>query len=215
MSAAVQQPPQSKVSKGRDTGIRTLVRKIRRETGRRVPDCDPVGPGKTAHVLIVLRDPGDANGGALRTGVLSPTKNDDATARNLRVLMRRAGLLESVCLFWNAVPWDLERRNPTAADKRRGASYLRALLGELRSLKVVVASGTDAQEVCDLAAIRSVPVLRVCHPSNRGLSGGTAGARASRIEDYIDKLKDAARMAGAARMATQMATQDPGDSAGR
>lgn len=106
----------------RDAAIRRPVRRIRRQTGRSVPDVDPDGPGDGARVLMVLRDPAEL--GALTTGYLSPTKNTDATARNQKRLMREAGLREEVCLFWNAVPWDLLGANPTAADKRRGAAYL-------------------------------------------------------------------------------------------
>jgi hypothetical protein len=174
----------------RDDRIRRLVTRVRRQTGRAVPHVDPDGPGDAARVLILLQDPGEL--GALRTGYLSPTKNNDATALNQKRLMRDAGLREEVCLFWNAVPWDLKGQNPTAADKRSGATYLAELIGLLRHLRAIVACGTIAHEVCDLAEVEA---LRVCHPSDRGLSGHIRGARPRREADYRRRLAEAAALA--------------------
>ena len=141
----------------------------------------------------MLRDPGNSDGGALRTGFVSPWTNNDATARNEKRLISAAGLARTACLFWNAIPWDLEGRDPSAADKERGAVYLKALIALLPKLRAIVACGNEAQEVCRRAGLTDF--LATCHPGNRGLSGGVAGARASREADFIQKMRIAARRA--------------------
>jgi uracil-DNA glycosylase len=174
----------------RDAAVRALVRRIRRKTRRRVPDIDPCGPGATARVLMLLSDPGE--GGALRTGYLSPMRNTDPTARNQARLMAEAGLSPDVCVFWNGIPWDLEGRKPTAADKERGAAYLVEMVNRLPNRRAVVAAGRVAQDVCARAGIAFIPVP---HPSNRGLSGGVRGARRAREAEHRRGLKRAAQLA--------------------
>jgi hypothetical protein len=138
---------------------------------------------------MLLSDPGE--GGALRTGYLSPTKNTDPTARNQARLMAEAGLSPDVCVFWNGIPWDLEGRKPTAADEERGAAYLVEIFELLRS-PVVVAAGRVAQDVCRRAGIAFIAVP---HPSNRGLSGGVRGARGAREAEHRRGLKRPAKLA--------------------
>lgn len=175
---------------GGDAAISGLVERIREETHRRVPDIDPDGPGADSPVLILLSDPGE--GGALKTGYLSPTKNSDPTAHNQSRLMREAGLSQSVCLFWNGIPYDLEGRDPKASDVTRGSIYLKQMIALLPDLRAVVAAGNVAQDVCRRAG---VDAINVCHPSNRGLSGGVRGARPRREKEYRDGLQRAARFA--------------------
>lgn len=139
---------------------------------------------------MLLSDPGE--GGALKTGYLSPTKNSDPTANNQTRLMREAGLAEAVCVFWNGIPYDLEGQEPKAPDLNCGARYLREMIALLPQLRAVVAAGDVAQDVCRRARVEAIAV---CHPSNRGLSGGVAGARRQREEDYRDGLRRAARLA--------------------
>lgn len=109
--------------------INALVERIRLEKGCRCPDIDPDGPGSAARVVMVLLTPGPADGGATMTNVLSPTKNWDQTALNLRAMMAEAGLSEDICVFWNAVPWSLDRRrDPSTAELSDGAAYLKDFL---------------------------------------------------------------------------------------
>lgn len=93
----------------RHAQIQALVRRIRSETGRAVPDVDPDGPGVTAHVLVVLSDPGRL--GALTTNYLSLTNPDETTLNQIR-LFAEAGLPTDCCTWWNGVPWDLEGEPP-------------------------------------------------------------------------------------------------------
>lgn len=135
---------------------------------------------------MVLRDPGRL--GALKTNILSPTKNSDVTAKNTRWLMAEAGLSVHDCLFWNAVPWDLQDKDPRVADKQRGAAYLNELL-KLLDKPSVVACGNIAHEVCDIAG---VDAIKICHPSGQGLSSGPRGSRPKNIAAHVAGLKRAA-----------------------
>ena len=103
--------------------------------------------------------------------------------------MEEAGLTERVCLFWNAVPWDLGGRNPRVEDLRGGARYLKELVRLLPDLRVVVALGAHAQRACLMAQIDAIPVH---HPGNQGLSGGTPGARGRRWAEVRDGFARAA-----------------------
>jgi hypothetical protein len=103
-------------------------------------------------------------------GVLSPTKCDDPTARNLRTALERAGLDEDDCLFWNAVPWHVERGAVTR-HLRLGAGYLAALVDLLPDLAVVVAMGRTAQRtVAFVPGGLPVPMVETWHSSNLALN---------------------------------------------
>jgi hypothetical protein len=152
------------------TPIRALVRRIRRETGRSVPDIDPNAPGIDAQVLVILSDPGEL--GALRTRILSPLANNDQTAKNQRQLFTEARLDPAICVFWNAVPCEIARnskgraRRPNQSEKERGAAYLGELLSFFKPQPVVVACGKDAADACD--KIDLTAAIKVCHPAMQG-----------------------------------------------
>ena len=176
--------------------IGALVERIRAETRRGVPDVDPKGPGSRARVVMLMLTPGPAEGGAQMTNILSPTTNSDQSALNLRALMREAGLAESVCVFWNAVPWALERRrDPTSAELERGVVYLKEFLALLRERRAVVALGQVAQRAALLAGVDAIEV-----PSPSPLAVAAPGSRPnSKSERWVrlrDGLKQAARLAG-------------------
>lgn len=172
-----------RMSANKHEPIRGLVERIRKETGATVPDVDRFGPGVEARVLIVLEAPGEQ--GALLTGVLSPTRNTDRTAKNLKKLMAEAGVDERCCVFWNALPWELER-TPRKADRELGAKYLRELCSLLPEVRAVVAMGRAAQTCCRLAGVEAIEVWS---PSGRGLAGPT------RWEEAREGLSRAARLA--------------------
>ena len=146
--------------------FRNLVQRIRDETKKRVPDVASDGPGTDARVLVILSDPGKL--GALKTNELSPLRNNDQTARNQRKLFAEAGLDPKICVFWNAVPWDLDGRKAGSADKARGAAYLRDMLQMFDRPPVIVACGKDADEAC--GSIGATNAITVCHPSMQGLN---------------------------------------------
>lgn len=153
--------------------IDALVARIRRETGCVVPDVDPAGAGAGARVAMIMLTPGPAEGGAQITRILSPTTNSDQSALNLRKLMHEAGLSESICVFWNAVPWSLDRRrDPTPQELARGVIYLKEFLALLPQRRAVVALGRVAQQACSQARVTAVNVpspspLAVAQPASR------------------------------------------------
>jgi hypothetical protein len=151
--------------------VRALVERIRRETGRRVPDIDPGGPGMQARVLFVFRVPNER--GSLLTGVMSPD-NPDPAAKYQSELMADVGLSESICVGWNAIPWDIGRASILRAQRLQGASYLLDLLRLFDHAPVVVANGGEAQAVCRIAKIAAIEVPM---PSPRGWYGGGANRR--------------------------------------
>lgn len=135
------------------------------------------------------------------TNVLSPTRNWDQTALNLRALMGEAGLRESACVFWNAVPWCLDRRrDPDDAELRAGAAYLRQFLALVPTSRAVVALGKVAQRACLIAGVESINV-----PSASPLAVARPGARltkkAERWQEIVVGLREAARLASAGRHA--------------
>lgn len=165
--------------------IHRLVERIRSDTGSAVPDIAPEGPGIDAKVLVVLRDPGRL--GALKTRVLSPLRNNDQTAKNQRALFAAAGLDSAVCVFWNAVPWDLRGRKPSRSDVRGGAGYLAALVELFTVPPVVVACGNEARDACRIAGITAI---EICHPGMQALNRYPGNRR-----KHIEGLQDAARRA--------------------
>jgi hypothetical protein len=123
-------------------------------------------------VIVILSDPGEL--GALKTKVLSLLANDDQTARNQRQLFAEARLDPAICVFWNAVPWELGRdpkgknRKPSRTDRTRGAGYLEDMLALYDRQPVVVACGKDAGRVCDEIGLEEA--IKVCHPAMQGLN---------------------------------------------
>lgn len=173
--------------------IRSLVHRIRNETKRAVPDVDPSGPGAGARVVMLMLTPGPAEGGAQATNVLSPTRNSDQSALNLRKLMREAGLDEGSCVFWNAVPWALDRRrDPTPDELTRGAAYLTDFLSLLPEHRAVVALGLVAQRACRLVGIASIDV-----PSPSPLAVAEPGARPNPKSERWVKIREGLRRAAA------------------
>lgn len=131
------------------------------------------GPGGAARVAMIMLTPGPAKGGAQQTRILLPTTNSDQSAVNLRKLMSEAGLSESICVFWNAVPWSLDRRrDPTPPERDRGVDYLREFLACLLQPRAVVALGRDAQRACRQVGVSAINVpspspLAVAQPGSR------------------------------------------------
>lgn len=169
--------------------VRALVRRIRDETGRRVPDIDPRGPGTGAAVLLLLRSPNE--GGSLKTGLMA-FDNPDATARNERELLAEVGLPQSACTAWNAIPWDIQDERINQSHRRRGASYLNDLLRLFENPPVVVAHGQEAHRVCRLAGVAAIEIPMT---SPLGLYGGGA----NRWSAAADGLRRAAEIVSGVR----------------
>jgi hypothetical protein len=129
------------------------------------------------------------------TNILSPMTNSDQSALNLRKLMREAGLQQSDCVFWNAVPWALDRRrDPTKDELARGVTYLKGFLALLPNRRAVVALGRVAQRACDLAEVAAIDVpspspLAVAEPGPR------SNTKSARWIEVREGLKQAAALA--------------------
>jgi uracil-DNA glycosylase len=182
------------VGTGDDTAIRKLVARIRRETKRRVPDVNPKGPGARARVVLIMLTPGPAQGGAQMTNILSPTTNSDQTALNLRRLMREAALEETICVFWNAIPWALDRRrSPSTDEMARGVGYLTDFLALIPNRRAVVALGRVAQDACRMAGVDAIVV-----PSTSPLAVAAPGLRPNSKSKRWVKVREGLKRAAAA-----------------
>lgn len=99
-------------------------------------------------MLIVLEAPGPMTNAfnALPGSGFISSDNDDATAENLWLARKDAGLIDGV-LIWNAVPWYLgpTKRKPLVAEKRTGGAILRDLMQMLPELHTVVPLGDHAK----------------------------------------------------------------------
>jgi len=127
------------------------------------------------------------------TNILSPTTNSDQSALNLRKLMHEAGLSERICVFWNAVPWALDRRrDPTRQELARGVVYLKEFLALLSHRRAVVAFGRVAQGACLQARVTAINV-----PSPSPLAVAKPGPRPNAKSARWIEIREGLRQAGA------------------
>jgi uracil-DNA glycosylase len=145
--------------------LRDLTARLRAETGRPVPEADPVDGGVAARVLLLLETP------APRIGIVS-RDNAGGTAANLRRFLGEAGLARQDLLLWNLIPWMIHapgarNRAPLAAEARAGRAWLPALLELLPALRVAVLAGRFAAQAEEaLRAARPGFAVRLMpHPS--------------------------------------------------
>jgi uracil-DNA glycosylase len=132
------------------TILDTFVEDLRttRPDPRDVPGFDPKNGNLNAKVLLVLEAPGP---GAVTSGRVS-IENEDPTARNLKKLLRKAGLKPEDLMIWNAVPWycgnDEKTRiqPPSPKDLHDGIESLCKLARLLPNLKAVVLVGGAARK---------------------------------------------------------------------
>ena len=147
--------------------LAAFASRLRAETGRPVPDMDPLDGGVGARLLLLLETPAAAR----QAGFVS-RDNATPTARNIRRFCEAAGLPRDVMLIWNAVPWiggDGSGRNvaPRPAEVRAGLLRLPPLLALLPRLEVVVLAGRVARMASGTvqAARPGLLVLTMPHPS--------------------------------------------------
>jgi len=165
----------SRVDEAHVAPLNDLVRSWR-TGGRFVPWVDPDGGGTGSRVLVLMEAPGPATVAAGDLG-FSSEDNADPTARTFRELREASGLARGEYLRWNVVPWALRdargrHRPPRVDDLVEAEPALRAVVGALPQLRVVVAVGAPALTgVMRLLTLeeppRLLPVLGVPHPSLR------------------------------------------------
>lgn len=155
--------------------LNALVRSWRAD-GRFVPWVDPDGGGTASRVLVLMEAPGPATVAAGDLG-FSAEENPGPTARSFRELRGASGLARDGYLQWNVVPWALRdaagrHHAPKAGDLAAAGPALRAMIGALPRLRVVVTFGAPALTgMMRLLTLeepaRLLPVLGVPHPSPR------------------------------------------------
>ncbi len=148
--------------------IALFADRLRRETGRPIPDADPCDGGVEARLLLLLERPPPV---IQQAGFVS-RDNATPTARNISRFTEAAGLDRRATLIWNAVPWmeqDPQRyRKPLRPDEiRAGLAWLPPLLELLPRLEVAVLAGQVARKADELLRnIRpGLAVLEMPHPS--------------------------------------------------
>ncbi len=134
----------------------------------RVPNFDPRDGGTQARVLFLLEAPGPQ---AVSSGFVS-SNNPDPTARNLWHLIHDAGISRSKTLIWNIVPWYVgtgKRIRPVnAADISQALPYLKALLGLLPQLQMIVLVGRKAQSAePQIRRLTALPIWHTYHMSGQ------------------------------------------------
>lgn len=148
--------------------LAVFASRLRAETGRPVPDMDPLDSGVEARLLLLLETPAAA---VRQVGFVS-RDNATPTARNIRRFCEAAGLPRDIMLIWNAVPWmgdGASGRNvaPRPDEVRAGLLRLPPLLALLPRLEVVVLAGRVARMAIGTvqAARPGLLVLTMPHPS--------------------------------------------------
>ena len=151
--------------------IARFASRLRAETGRPVPDADPLDGGTEATLLLLLERPA-----AAVVGFVS-RDNPTPTARNIRRFTEAAGLPRTATLIWNAVPWmdgapdagpgRPRNRAPRPDEIHAGLLWLPPLLDLLPRLQVVVLAGRVARLAAGTlqAAQPELLVLTMPHPS--------------------------------------------------
>ncbi|MBB5692318.1 uracil-DNA glycosylase [Muricoccus pecuniae] len=149
--------------------IRALAERIRRATGRPVPEPDPLDGGAGARMLLLLETPGPR---LSHTDAIVSRDKPGGTGANLRRFLDTAGIARGDTLIWNAVPWIIHapgarNRAPRMAELRDGLAWVPPLLDLLPRLRVAVLAGRFAgmAEAPIRAARPGLPVLAMPHPS--------------------------------------------------
>ena len=153
--------------------------------GIKLPSFDPCDGGIHARCLILLQDPGPL---VETTGFVS-SDNPDPTAEHLFRALRQAGLRREEWLLWNAFPWPLEKRRPSAADIALAVGEIRRLLEILPRLEAVVFCGVHAQRLA-LPIHEAMHTLRLFaspHPSRLGRLSPNA---TEEIQRALKKVSD-------------------------
>lgn len=145
-----------------------------------VPYTDPDLGGIYARALVLLDNPSSrAEAGRGGSGMLSP-ENDDTTAANCVKEYLSAGITPDQVIHWNVAPAPVKNTNgsSSAAERSRGAMWLRELLGLMPDLDYVLLLGRKAEDGWKRAVNTGMEVQPhvlvthdVPHCSARGLNG--------------------------------------------
>ncbi len=145
-----------------------FVNELRKERGLTtdIPYFDPFDGGIEAKVLFVLQAPGAK---AVASGFVS-RNNPDETAKNMFLLLQKAGFNRPETALWNIVPWYIgtgaKIRPARSEDIEAGFPYLIRIAELIPSLKGLVLLGKKAGKVQQrLTELMEFPVWETFHPS--------------------------------------------------
>jgi uracil-DNA glycosylase len=168
--------------------------------GRNVPNFDPDDGGVDAEALLLFQDPGPKVGTAkkLGTGFISED-NPDQTALRVKNIKKSTGLNRTRTLAWNAVPWEIEKKERDSEFARvKREKCLTKLLKKLKGhkLKAVALFGLYAQEF-EGEVREADPDLRIFktwHPGPQPMRRWPEKRREfektfQEIKDYLDNKK--------------------------
>lgn len=160
----------------------------------KIPAFDPNNGGVDARALFLLEAPGPK---AVVTGHISQD-NPDPSARNMTRLLAEAGFDRREVVLWNVVPWyvgDGRKIRPVRpGDIEQALPYLRALIGLLTSLQVIVLVGRKAQAArADIAKMTGVPLVDSFHTSNLAMNRSP-----TRYGEILESFRAAQRLAAKA-----------------
>jgi hypothetical protein len=147
--------------------IERLVERLRRFTGREAVHVDPTAMGVRSPIIIVKRDPCARGAGAL--GFTSIRHARGQTAARERAVCAAVGLDPVKVCCWNAFPYHIGRRDPTATEWEEGRQTLRKFLALFPDDVVVIGSGVEARMQLQRAGRRDV--VKIPHTGPKGCLG--------------------------------------------
>jgi hypothetical protein len=159
--------------------------RLRIQTGKPIPDFDPLGGGTEARVLFLLEAPsGNASTRSAASDMIC-WNNNDTTAEIDYELKRDAGLDRTDYVIWNACPYYVgsatKLRAPSSNELADETRHIPELLRLLPRLRVVVTAGAKPKAAWDelwragggegaavkaaLGGRRCLAVIHARHPS--------------------------------------------------
>ena len=146
-----------------------LVKQWRRDIPRAhwIPDFDPLDGGVKAKILFLMEKPGP---GKNKQGVrLVSRDNDDPTAKNIKLLMKKANIKRKETILWNAIAAWNGKTKISANEMNQAGRRITELLQTLKKLRAIVLVGIKAQEVFAKLQpnlyMKNIKVFNSYHPS--------------------------------------------------
>lgn len=150
-----------------------------------VPYVDPQLGGVAATVLALLDNPSTKAEAGIGSGLLS-LENDDPTARYCAGVYNDFGLAPGQVVHWNVAPAPIagvKNSRSSAAERARGARWLRELLDLLPDLRVILLMGGMARDGWTKSGLSRAGIVipaDVPHPSRQGMLNTDAHLRLHR-----------------------------------
>jgi uracil-DNA glycosylase len=167
-----------------------LVNRIRtdRNLTRDVPSFDPENGNESAKFLFLLEAPGPKAVDSDR-GMVS-FNNPDATARNLRSQLEKAGIGREEIALWNIVPWFIGNNKGTSiraangSDIEAGIKYLEPLVLAMQNLRCVILVGAVARRAHVFLSHTTTAHIVSCHHTSAKVQNSNRKAAEENIEVF-------------------------------